>query len=395
MRITITQGPFLPVPPLLGGAVEKVWFALGKEFARRGHDVTHVSRAHPSLPRREIIDGVRHLRVSGFTATPSPARRMPRDLWYGLRVLPHLPPADILVTNSFWLPVLARARRSRGLVYAHVARYPRGQLKLYRRTILQTVSEPIRQAILAEDASAAARTRVIPYPLSAGYFAPSPAPGAANTLLYAGRVHPEKGIRLLIDAFARLPEALRASWRLRIIGPWETACGGGGEQHIGELRSAAAPVADRVEFTGRIFDEAALIAHYRAARVFVYPSLAERGETFGLAALEAMASGCAPVVSSLACFRDFIRPGENGLVFDHRGSDPAAALASALGAFLADDVSINKLRRSAWQSSRAYTLEKIATRFLDDFAMLAGGPGLRPAKPDAGLISAQQESAAP
>jgi hypothetical protein len=40
MRITIVQGAFLPVPPVLGGAVEKIWFALGKEFASRGHGDT-------------------------------------------------------------------------------------------------------------------------------------------------------------------------------------------------------------------------------------------------------------------------------------------------------------------------------------------------------------------
>ena len=53
MKITIVQGAFLPVPPLLGGAVEKCWQALGQEFARRGHQVTHVSRAYGDLPARE------------------------------------------------------------------------------------------------------------------------------------------------------------------------------------------------------------------------------------------------------------------------------------------------------------------------------------------------------
>ncbi len=53
MKITIVQGAFLPVPLLLGGAVEKIWLALGQEFARRGHEVTHVSRAYPGLPARE------------------------------------------------------------------------------------------------------------------------------------------------------------------------------------------------------------------------------------------------------------------------------------------------------------------------------------------------------
>ena len=44
MKITIVLGAFFPVPPLLGGAVEKVWFALGPEFVRRGHEVVQISR---------------------------------------------------------------------------------------------------------------------------------------------------------------------------------------------------------------------------------------------------------------------------------------------------------------------------------------------------------------
>jgi hypothetical protein len=139
VRITIVQGAFLPVPPLLGGAVEKVWFNLGKEFARHGHQVVHVSRAFKDLPRREAIEGVRHERVSGFASPATFASRTLFDLWYGLRVMPILPPADILVTNTFWLPALER-RKSRGKLYVHVARYPKGQMKLYRRGILQTVS---------------------------------------------------------------------------------------------------------------------------------------------------------------------------------------------------------------------------------------------------------------
>lgn len=369
MRITIVQGPFLPVPAILGGAVEKVWFSLGQEFVRQGHQVSHFSRAHPQLPAQETIAGVRHERLSGFTSPRSFPRRMLCDFWYSLRTRGRLPEADILVTNTFWMPVLAR-RRS-GIPYVHVARYPKGQLKLYRRAILQTVSAPIRDAIVAEDPSAEKRVRVIPYPLADRYLLPTRAEGE-NTLLYVGRVHPEKGVRLLIEGFARLPIELRSRWRLKIVGPWETAYGGGGETHINELRAAATPIADQVDFVGRVFDEAQLIEHYRQARVFVYPSLAEKGETFGLAALEAMAAGCAPVVSGLACFQDFITPGENGLVFNHRAADPAEALSQTLSRLLPDTASIERIRAHAWQTARDYTLPKIAGDFLDDFAVLLG-----------------------
>jgi glycosyltransferase involved in cell wall biosynthesis len=46
--------------------------------------------------------------------------------------------------------------------------------------------------------------------------------------------------------------------------------------------------------------------------MFVYPCLAEQGETFGLAPLEAVACGAVPIVSDLSCFGDFITPGVNG-----------------------------------------------------------------------------------
>ncbi|HEU5078033.1 MAG TPA: glycosyltransferase family 4 protein [Opitutaceae bacterium] len=369
MRITIVQGAFLPVPPILGGAVEKVWFNLGKEFARRGHEVVHLSRAHPKLPKHEVIDGVRHERVSGFASPGGFAKRMAMDLWYALRIKARLPRADILITNTFWLPALVR-RRSRGRVYVHVARYPKRQMWLYRRAILQTVSEPIRQAILAEDPSAAPRVRVIPYPLANRYLLPEVSPGE-NIVLYTGRVHPEKGVHLLIEAFAKL--APNSDWRLKIVGPWEVEFGGGGQDYLKQLESAAAPVKDRVMFVGREFDEAKLIAHYATAKIFVYPSLAEKGETFGLAALEAMAAGCCPLVSALECFRDFIRPDENGRVFDHRAANPVDLLARALESLITDPVSTEKLRREAWQDARAFTMEAVATRFIDDFIALTGG----------------------
>ncbi|MFT3867544.1 MAG: glycosyltransferase family 4 protein [Nibricoccus sp.] len=372
MRITIAQGAFLPVPPLLGGAVEKVWFNLGREFARRGHEVTHLSRRHPDLPTRETIEGVRHVRVSGFSSPARISQRLLLDFWYALRLSAKLPPADLLVTNTFWLPALPH-RRSRGLPYVHVARFPKGQLKLYRNAVLQTVSEAIRQAILAELPNAAKRLRVIPYPLSEHHLRPAVAP-ASQTILYAGRVHPEKGIHLLIQAFAQLPSADRMGWKLQIVGPWDIALGGGGDTYLAELHASAAPAAGDIEFVGPVFDEKRLVAYYENARLFVYPSLAEQGETFGLAVLEAMAAGCVPLVSDLACFRDFIRADVNGQIFDHRAPQPADRLAAVLATLMRSPASTQPLRESAWLTARDYTVPKIASQFLADFSQLTGQP---------------------
>ncbi|QYM80337.1 glycosyltransferase family 4 protein [Horticoccus luteus] len=372
LRITIVQGAFLPVPPLLGGAVEKAWFALGRAFAAAGHQVTHIGCTHPQLPRRERDAGVDYIRVPGSAATTSTWRLKLRDLQYSLRARRELPPADVLVTNTFWLPLLER-RRSRGRVYVHVARFPKGQLRFYpRRAVLQTVSEPIRAAILRE-AGPAANVHVVPYPLAPLYLnerAPS-----QPVVLYAGRLHPEKGVHLLIEAFARLQtEGAASNWRLRIIGPWEAAHGGGGAAYRAQLETLAQRAPGRVEFTGPLFNETELVANYRSAAVFCYPSLAERGETFGLAVLEAMGSGSAPIVSDLSCFRDFVRPEENGLVFNHRAPDAGGELARSLRRVIENSDLRERLALGAWQTARDYALTTVADRYVDDFLSILENP---------------------
>ncbi|MDD5350261.1 MAG: hypothetical protein PHQ12_08635, partial [Chthoniobacteraceae bacterium] len=159
MKITIVQGAFLPVPPRMGGAVEKIWYALGREFARRGHEVTHISRRCLDLPERETLGGVRHVRVTGADAPGSLVALKALDLLYSLRVRRILPPADILVTHTFWLPMLVRGERF-GKLYVHAARYPKGQMRFYAHAgRIQTVSRPIRDAIVCEAPRLAVRVR--------------------------------------------------------------------------------------------------------------------------------------------------------------------------------------------------------------------------------------------
>lgn len=366
LRLTLAQGAFLPVPPRLGGAVEKAWYALGREFARRGHHVTHLGRRFPGLPDRETDGAVDYIRVRGHAAPASLWRLKLLDLLYSLRVRRVLPPADILVTHTFWLPLLA-PRRAHGRTYVHVARYPKGQLRYYPpHAVLQTVSSAIRDAILTEVPGAAERTCVVPYPVSPASFA-EPGTDREPVFLYVGRLHPEKGLHLLVDACAQAAAAGLRGWKLRLVGPWSAAHGGGGDDYRTALERRAAAAGLAVEFVGPVFAEDELVAHYRRAPVFVYPSLAERGETFGLAVLEAMAAGCAPLVSDLACFRDFVRDGGNGVVFDHRATDAAAGLAAWLTELAANPSLRNRLAAAAHATARGYSLDAVADRYLASF----------------------------
>jgi glycosyltransferase involved in cell wall biosynthesis len=369
MKITIVLGAFLPVPPVLGGAIEKSWFALAQEFVFRNHDVTIISRELPQFARHEIVDGVRHIRVRGFDTPRSFLWLKILDLFYSLRVRRVLPVADILVTNTFWLPLLVRDL-SRGKIYVHVGRYPKGQMRFYgRAACLQAPSSEVAEAIKREAPSSAQKVTAIPYPRPQiiSTEAPPPFEARAKIVLYVGRVHREKGVHFLIEAFARLARSDFADWKLIIVGWTDSREGGGGEAYLGQLQQSAAVARDRIVFRGPIFDAAVLEEQFRAARIFAYPSLAAHGETFGLAPLEAMTHGCAVLVSDLRCFRDFILPNETGFIFEQDAPNPAACLMHAFRDALSDPVRLERIAKAGQLKSEEFSRVRVADKFLIDF----------------------------
>jgi glycosyltransferase involved in cell wall biosynthesis len=367
MKITIVLGAFLPVPPVMGGAIEKVWFALAQEFARRGHEVVQISRSVPRFPREEMIDRVRHLRVRGFDTPRSLVWLKFLDLLYSINTLSILPEADIIVPHTFWLPILLRNSK-RGKVYVHVGRYPKGQMRFYRHVArLQAPTQALAHAIAAEARELERKISVVPNPRpqSASNQLPIPIDEREKIIIFVGRVHPEKGVHLLVDAFSGKARASFAGWKLMIVGPTETKFGGGGRQYLAELERGARDTG--VTFRGAVFDAVELEKDYRSARLFVYPSLAERGESFGLAPLEAMAHGCAVVVSNLGCFHDFIRDGDTGFIFNHRALNPADALREKIENVIVDPILLSRVAEAGYRKSAEYSLARVADQFLSDF----------------------------
>lgn len=115
-----------------------------------------------------------------------------------------------------------------------------------------------------------------------------------RTLLFLGRLHPKKGVRELLIAWAELmarSPKVAASWRLAIAG-WDD----GG--HLLDLKRTAASLSlqGEVLFPGPLFGEAkaAALAH---AGAFVLPSYSEG---LPMAVLEAWSYG-RPVLMTAAC----------------------------------------------------------------------------------------------
>jgi glycosyltransferase involved in cell wall biosynthesis len=372
MRITIVTGPWLPVPAIQGGSVARMWHGLAEEFAKRGHEVLVMARRFPGQPRSESRNSVIYQRAGGFSQSRSVYFDLAKDFVYATGVAARLPPADILVVNDFWLPILASwFGRTAGLIVVNANRFPKGQYGLYRHVARVTAAScSIERAIIEQTPAFADRVRCIPNPLDTAIFIP-PEDGRRNRarkqILYAGRVHPEKGVHVLIRAFAAIA-AKHAEATLHIIGPSAVDQGGGGESYLLELRRLAAELP--VTFSAPEFDVAKLAAIYQEADLFCYPSLAEKGEALPVAPLEAMSTGLPVIVSGLECFLDFIEDGDNGLTFDHRDGNAMAALAQKLDQALDNWSRTVELGRRARESAQRFSFNRIAKEFISDFELL-------------------------
>jgi glycosyltransferase involved in cell wall biosynthesis len=161
-------------------------------------------------------------------------------------------------------------------------------------------------------------------------------------------------------------------WRLLLCGPADIAHGGSGVRFLNDLtnRLSEAITPQRFNLLNPQFHASTLAGVYRQINIFCYPSIAEKGETFGVAVAEAMAAGAVPVVSNLACFKDFVRPGENGLSFDHTAPDAADQLAAALVSLLRDPALRSRLATRAQADVRIYDYATYAETVLRDFAQL-------------------------
>jgi glycosyltransferase involved in cell wall biosynthesis len=376
MNITIVMGFFLPMPPVAGGATEKSWDGLAREFAKRGHAVTVISRRWTGWPDFERKDGVNYLRLRGYSHTGRLLQNLWRDLCWSWRVWKALPPADITVVNSVTLPIwLGWFRRQAGRLIIMPGRMPKGQYRWYRRVNrVIVVSSPVGDALLSENPGLASVSKIFGYPIAWQRLAAARTPcPEVITLGYVGRIHIEKGLVLLVAAVAELARRphLRP-WRLLVCGPTDIARGGSGPEFAASLERSldAALPPERFSFRPPVFDADELARVYGEIDIFCYPSLAAHGETFGVAVAEAMAAGAVPVVSRLPCFLDFVRDGINGAVFAHDLPDAAEALADTLEKLVQNPDQRLHLAQQAQADVRTYDFPVFAEKLLEDFSAL-------------------------
>ena len=409
MKITIATGPIFPVPAVRGGAVQRLWEGLAREFAKRGHEVTIFAREFPGQASEETVDGIRYVRCGGYEQSTSIKRDLVQCLLYALKTARHVPAGDVVVTNDFWMPaVLPWLNPSVGKVVPCLQRFPKHQGRLYGKcAALVAVSKAVADAVKTQSPSAADKVVVVPNAIDEVFLRDTEGqrdqktnrledeePESAKAkdirhtaegrrpvrILYVGRIHPEKGLGLLADALRLLaagdqePGKIRqqgagsrerGAWECVLVGPVEESEGGGGEAFAQELRGQLEGLP--VRFEAPVYDPKALARIYDQADLFVYPSISETGESFGIAPLEAMARGVVPVVSDLAVFRDYLQPGINGMVFDHRAADADGKLAEAIAGLSSDPGRRSQIGSQARKTAESFSLQGVASRYLSLF----------------------------
>ncbi|MFF3649783.1 glycosyltransferase [Streptomyces sp. NPDC002181] len=182
----------------------------------------------------------------------------------------------------------------------------------------------------------------------------SPAPRTGKVVASVGRLAFEKGMDLLLDAWAdAVPH--HPDWVLRIYGA-------GVEEPALRAHAAALGLTDSVEWMGSTDD---VLGALRGASVFAQAS---RAEGFPITLLEAMAAGvpvaafdCAPGV------REIVEHGEDGLLARLGNT---MELAGHLGALMGDRELRDRMGDNAFRNVQRYSSAEITDRWEELFTFL-------------------------
>ncbi|MDO9356586.1 MAG: glycosyltransferase family 1 protein [Solirubrobacteraceae bacterium] len=270
---------------------------------------------------------------------------------------------DVFLSTNSYLTAWFCTKPTAVIVYDLVPFVEGGQAQSRAATIEKATIRPALRRAKAlsciSEATQADLERLFPHtrrtattiPLAAdpSFAAPVAAPGHPDLgkpyVLAVGTLEPRKNLERLVEAWGKLPESLRASHDLALVGPrgWD-------DSDI--LRTAHEGGA---KLLGRVSEDE-LRALYAGAAAFAYPSLYEG---FGLPILEAMAAG-APVVTSDRSSLPEVA-GDAAVLVDPTDT---AAIASAIESLLTDAPLAERLRAAGRARAAEFSWERTARETL-------------------------------
>ena len=323
--------------PFESGA-ERQALSQGVELVRQGHSVDVVTHWVPGVAREETVRGVKvHRAIRSSRRGPLFSLTFVATAVRALRKLRGR--VDLIHTHqALWEGVAAGVARSGPVrnvptvvqpassgFYGEAEELSRTRgAPLLRRWLLRNdafvaISADIEREWLGLGVPASKIRRI-----ASGVDGRRYAPGASLAeatlptrprVLFTGRLHPQKNLGVLIDAWPAVVRATGA--RLILVGQ-------GPERERLEGQARALGVADHVVFHGAVADPADVL---RAADLFVLPS---RAEGMSNSLLEAMATGLPCVASDIGGNQDLLGPGGAGVLVPGASAETWAGCLIAL-----------------------------------------------------------------
>jgi glycosyltransferase involved in cell wall biosynthesis len=420
------------IPPVQGGSLTIWTYQVARRYAHKA-DILIYSRKAPNQPRAQEKEGIHYRRVSAaledrllkplkllerLSGHRNPKRPLFASPWYYIGYILQVandlrsqqPDVVHIFNYSQFVPIVRRAcPKSKIVLHMHcewLTQLDRAMIerRLKKVDLIISCSHYSTKRIRQHFPKFAHRCETVLNGVDAGSFAsqdghrrvkkasPEGRGNEAGTLpspkrlLFVGRVSPEKGVHVLLDAFEKVI-AHYPHVHLDIVGPggnapFEFMVLISDDEKVSSLASfydgilrrgdyfsdlqnaLSAKLASHLTFVGPV-PHSRIASYYREADILINPSFSE---AFGMSLIEAMASGTPVIATRVGGMTDIVEEGKNGLLVE---ADNATALAEAILGLLKDDElrhSMGQLGRQ--QANTRYSWELIAEQLFNQFTLL-------------------------
>jgi glycosyltransferase involved in cell wall biosynthesis len=217
----------------------------------------------------------------------------------------------------------------------------------------------------------------------------TPDPPASQTVLFVGRLCPEKGVHVLLSAMSEVLET-HGGASLSLVGPLDVAPKDFVDPHRRDplfdallqyygrpndyydlISRQVSELAGHAILHGRVANEE-ICSHYARAGIFVFPSIWH--EPFGIPVIEAMAAGLPVVATRAGALPEVVVDGETGILVD-RGD--TQGLAAAIRKLLSDPQLRARMGNAGRERvQRLFTWERSVARLEELYDGILRGTGV-------------------
>ncbi len=314
MKILVLNYEFPPI----GGGGSPVSYEISKRYVRLGHEVDVVTMNYRGMPFCEVIDGIKIYRVKCWRSKKEVChpweqmtylisakrflKKLLKEKSYDINHTHFIIPTGVLAAwlyEKYKLPYIITSHGSDVLGYnkRFAFLYPllkKPWIKIAANAKCITApSDFLKNKI--EDITTKGRVETITNGLDLSEFIPMK---KENRILVVARLFKNKGVRDILEALSKID---LKDWTVDIVGHGPV---------FDELKEfcSSSNLKDRVRFAGWIDHKDKKIKEfYGRARIFISASYFE---SFGQVVLEAISSGCYPILSDIEAHRSIVKEDE-------------------------------------------------------------------------------------